>query len=148
MGSERLWTRIMLDENDGFFAHIAERMGYIVERETLRVDQLWRDGKKVVAALEHESSHTNIKRELRNLSSVYAPLKVLLTYVRDTEHGWRPFKLAEQVKKHLSETTEKNDFLLIVGNNAANEWVGFRFIPEYTFRVDVIPPPTPGLRER
>jgi hypothetical protein len=137
----------MLDEQNGFFAHLAERMEYIVSRETLRVDQIWRDSeKKVVVALEHEGWWTGIERELENLSAVDAPLKVLVTYVRNTEHGWRPIKLAEQVKKHLSETAEKNDFLLIVGNNAANEWVGFKFIPEYTFRVDVIPPPTPGLR--
>lgn len=137
----------MLDKQDGFFAHLAARMGYTISRETLRVDQLWRDsGKKVVVALEHEGWWAGIERELENLSAVDAPLKVLVTYVRNTEHSWRPIKLAEQVKKHLSERAENNDFLLIVGNNAANEWVGFKFIPEYTFRVDVIPPPTPGLR--
>jgi hypothetical protein len=124
-------------------------MGYEVSRETLRVDQLWRDsGKRVVVALEHENWYKGIHRELENLSAVDAPLKVLVTYVRDREHVWRPFKLAEQVKMHLTDKGEKNDFLLIVGNNQANEWVGFRFFSEHTYRADVIPPPTPGLREK
>jgi hypothetical protein len=128
---------------------LAKRMGCQVDsKETLRVDQLWREGRRLVVALEHENWYKGIRRELGNLSAVDAPLKVLVTYVRDKEHAWRPFKLVEQVREHLEEKEEKNDFLLIVGNNQANEWAGFRFLPEYTVRANVIPPPTPGLREK
>jgi hypothetical protein len=150
VGGYRHWTRIMTHKQTGFFTHLAKRMGYQVSTETVRVDQLWRDsGRRAVVALEHENYYSQIHKELDNLSVVNAPLKVLVTYVRDSEHLWRPLKLADQVKKHLAERGEENDFLLIVGNRPKfNRWIGFRFFPEYTFRADVIPPPTPGLREK
>lgn len=142
------WTHIMLDKDEGFFAHLAQRMGCEVAREKLRIDQLWREGRRNVVALDHENWYTGIDRELENLSAVEAPLRVLVTYVRDKEHVWRPFELAEQVKKHLEEKGDRNDFLLVVGNKQANEWVAFKFFPEALYRIDVIPPPTKGLRRK
>jgi hypothetical protein len=90
-----------------------------------------REGEHSTPALS-EAERARIRLELSRKIHALDKLKAL--------------KLAELVKNHLTETAEKNDFLLIVGNNAANEWVGFTFFPEYTFRADVIPPPTPGLR--
>lgn len=77
-------------------------------RAVLPCPQPRRDGgKRVVLALEHENWYSGIEKELENLSTVDAPLKVLVTYVRDREHVWRPFKLAEQVKRHLAECFQR-----------------------------------------
>lgn len=128
---------------NGFLVRMGREMGYKVESETGRVDQLWRDERGTnVVALEHENDWRTIDNELEKLSVVDAHLKVLMTYVKEEQHRWRPFKLAEKVKKHLEERREKSEFLLVVGNYLENwvctEWVAFEF--PTVFRISALPP--------
>ena len=141
--TEAEWTRIM---KEGLLATMGTKLGYTIARETLRVDQMWKMGGKLVVAIEHENWFSGFEKELANLCDVSAPLRVLLTYVANGDLNWRPYELAGRVKKYLDERQMQGEFLLLVSDEDSDVWVAFSFDSKLVFEVAVLQPPRPGLK--
>ena len=141
--SDSEWTRIMKNE---FLPSLAKQLGYTVAQETVRVDQLWNKKENVEVAIEHENDFTTIDTELGNLSTIDAPLKVLITYVGNRELTWRPYELAERVRQHLDRRQKPGEFLLLVTDERGKEWSAFKYAPRLVAQMSVLPPPTPGRK--
>jgi len=129
--SDSEWTRIMKNE---FLPSLAKQLGYTVAQENVEV------------AIEHENDFTTIDTELGNLSTIDAPLKVLITYVGNRELTWRPYELAERVRQHLDRRQKPGEFLLLVTDERGKEWSAFKYAPRLVAQMSVLPPPTPGRK--
>jgi len=137
------WTKIMKDE---FLTSLAQRIGYQVGQETVRVDQVWKRNGKPEVAIEHENWFSGIWRELTNLSVVDAKLRVLITYVEDGALTWRPFRLADEVRRSLEDNKVEGEFLLLVTDEQSNSWVCFLFEPKFKIDFQALPPPKSQLK--
>jgi len=138
------WTRSMQD----FLKKLGQKLGYVVKRESLTIDQTWKN----------EIRDTDIfEDEIPNLMSVKAHLRVLITYVRDYQFPYKAVEIADKVKSVLSQRDdgigEGEEFLLVIGTKTPKEgkaprdfmprrsdWLAYRFhlIFEPEIKADVL----------
>jgi len=130
------WTEYI---KDGFLSELAKELGFdVIKREGIYgIDLTWeRASDGISVAIEHENNVQTIwDNEVPNLLKAAAPLKVLITYVKDTEFPGR--KIADKLLKVLREKNFNQDFLLILGTYSMSEptdWIGYLYRPELTFQ--------------
>jgi len=110
------WTEKMLD----FLKRLGQGLGYEVETEPLRIDQMWKQQDKAIVVIEHEIKHETVfKKEMPNLIKVKAPLKVVVTYVRDYRFPYGAVEFADKVgiwlSKKVDEINSDEEFLVVIG---------------------------------
>jgi len=161
------WTKTMKE----FLANLGQKLGYEVKGERLRIDQMWKKQGETIA-IEHEITDEGIfEKEIPNLMSVKAHLRVLITYVRDYQFPYKAVETADKVKIALShrdsEFDEGEEFLLVIGTKTPkrrkkgkrgkrlrdfmsrhSDWLAYRFHPIFKpeIKADVLQTTKTGLR--
>jgi len=122
------WTKYVVDQ---FLPNVGKQLGYTVEpQQVFGVDILFsaRTGEASIA-IEHENDPVGIwEDEVPNLLKTAAPLKVLITYVRDTEFPGK--EIMNRLYDKLKERNFGQEFLLILGSYSMKEpsdWVGYLY---------------------
>ena len=124
--SDPEWTSYV---KDGFLKNLGEELGYSVHTEQVfGVDLLFqKKSEQDSIAVEHENDPKGIwKKEIPNLLKTAASLKVLITYVNDTEFPGK--EIADKLYDELKEKDFKEEFLPILGAFSMKEpsdWVGY-----------------------
>ncbi|MDG7008387.1 MAG: hypothetical protein JRN06_09135 [Nitrososphaerota archaeon] len=153
--SDKQWTR--------YFEHVLSRWGREEGYEVItdfgspvRIDVRWCRGKQDRVAIEHENigdmhgkslGESSIGREVEKLlDNTTAPLRVLITYFRDSAFGTEFMNMKALLEREV-ESRGKFDFefLLMAGPwNIAEpqEFVGYVFRPRIT--AEFIPPHYPS----
>lgn len=122
------WTSYIKDE---FLKNLGDQLGYVVDKEQVfGVDLLFsKKAGECSIAIEHENDPNGIwKKEIPNLLKTAAPLKILVTYVGDTEFPGKEIK--DKLHNVLKERNFGHEFLLILGSYSMKEpsdWVGYLY---------------------
>lgn len=128
------WTSYV---KDSFLNDLAGKLGFKeIQREGIyAIDLTWEkplDETSVV--IEHENEVKSIwENEVPNLLKAKAPLKVLITYVDDTEFPGK--EIANRLLNYLKDANFDQEFLLILGSCSMakpTDWAGFLYKPEVT----------------
>jgi hypothetical protein len=129
------WTSFV---KDGFLSELAKNLGFeqIQKEGIYAIDLTWeKPSEGISVVIEHENDIKSIwKREVPNLLKTAAPLKVLITYVDDTEFPGK--EIAQRLFNCLKDANFSREFLLILGSDSMKEpsdWVGFLYKPELTY---------------
>ena len=134
--SDTAWTKYL---KDGFLSELANGLGFDeIKSEGIHgIDLTWKrssDGMSI--AIEHENELKTIwNKEVPNLLEAIAPLKVLITYVKDTYFPGT--EIANRLLKFLKKKNFGQEFLLILGTDSLNEptdWIGYLYRPELAFQ--------------
>lgn len=130
------WTSYV---KDSFLNELAKKLGF---KETKRegiyaIDLTWeKPSEGISVVIEHENDVKSIwKNEVPNLLKAAAALKVLITYVDDTEFPGK--EIASRLLNHLKEANFNQEFLLILGSFSMKEptdWAGYLYRPELTYQ--------------
>jgi len=145
------WTALML----GFLQRMGEKMDYEISGEMLNVDMVWKKGRIVQVAIEHENDGDDVKGvvddEVEKLQLVDCPLKVLITYIVAKKRKHRYFnetlhQLVDAVLDRISAKPMTSEFLLLVcpWRNAEipedQWWIAHKFSPSVKV-VELFRPP-------
>jgi hypothetical protein len=130
------WTRYI---KNGFLTELAKNLGFdAIKREGIyAIDLTWEKRSEGISiVIEHENDEKTIwNSEVPNLLKAAAPLKVLITYVDDTEFPGK--EIANKLLKVLKESNFNQEFLLILGASSMKEptdWIGYSYHPELTYQ--------------
>jgi hypothetical protein len=137
---DTLWTRYV----KGFLSELAKELGFNEERheDVYKIDSTWkRASDHASVAIEHENDPKAIfEKEVPNLLKTAAPLKVLITYVNDTDFPGE--EMTSTLLKTLREEPAFNhEFLLILGTWSMKEptdWIGSLYRPEVACKTLVL----------
>jgi|GEM_PF-5485487 len=131
------WT----DAMNEFLDKLAEQMGYRVTHQTARIDHRWQREDSIVA-IEHENNSETIDTEVDNLDAFRANLKVLITYFREDEYTWRPYRRMQEIKNKITPVNG-SEFLLIYGSYGQHgdqyDWAALQIYPRIELRIDSVP---------
>jgi hypothetical protein len=132
--TDPLWTAYIKD----FLGKLAKDLGFNQEKheDVYKIDFDWkRTSDHASVAIEHENDPKDLfKKEVPNLLNTAAHLKVLITYVSDTDFPGDDLanRLLERLKK---EPAFSHEFLLILGTWSMKEptdWIAHLYQPEVT----------------
>jgi hypothetical protein len=129
---DTLWTGYV----KGFLSELAKELSFNEERheDVYKIDSTWkRASDHASVAIEHENDPKDIfEKEVPNLLKTAAPLKVLITYVEDTDFPGEEMT-STLLKTLREEPTFNHEFLLILGTWSMKEptdWIGYLYQPE------------------
>jgi hypothetical protein len=130
------WTQYV---KDNFLAELAKALGFDkIKTEGIHgIDLHWeRSSDGMSIAIEHENIIDLIwDDEVLNLLMAEAPLKILITYVKDAEFPGKD--IADRLFDLLRKRGFLKEFLLVLGTWSMNEptdWTAYLFRPELTLK--------------
>ena len=132
--TDDLWTKYL----KSFLSRLAKDLGFdeVKHEGVYKIDVDWKKSSDHDSvAIELENNPQDIfDKEVKNLLNTAAHLKVLITYVTDTEFPGE--KLASELLRHLSkELRFDSEFLLVLGTWSMKEptdWIAYLYRPEIT----------------
>ena len=133
------WTEFMLGsgqsritDNYGILGKIGRLLGYKVQAEYLRVDQIWysetssREEWSIEAFLEHENNVDRLPETVRKLLQLGPGLKVVISYPKRADFQKRADEIGSVVAQRFG-TLPETRILLIFGfwESPSLYWQGF-----------------------
>lgn len=130
------WTQFV---KDSFLGELAKKLGFDkTNREGIYgIDLTWeRTSDNMSVAIEHENDVKTIwESEVPDLLKAAAPLKVLITYVKDKDFPGA--KIASRLYQMLKEKPFDKEFLLILGTETlarTTDWIGYLYRGELVIK--------------
>jgi hypothetical protein len=140
--SAREWTDIMLGssrtravQDHGLIGKVGKSLGYSIQAEYFRVDQVWYSSSKtdaddwiIEAFIEHENEISRVPETIRKILQLGSGLKVLVTYPERTDVEKIVRRVSDQIKSRYG-TAPDSRLLLVFGRlaNALPIWSAYEF---------------------